>query len=48
MAFGQLCHLLTSIDAFSVDEKWADLLTDSLRHSKAAHQIRIATEQESA
>ncbi|GAA2057088.1 MULTISPECIES: TetR/AcrR family transcriptional regulator [Streptomyces] len=48
MAFGQLCHLLTSVDAFSVDEKWADVLTDSLRHSKAAHRARLAAEQETA
>ncbi|MCD0445343.1 TetR/AcrR family transcriptional regulator [Glycomyces sp. A-F 0318] len=33
MAFGQLCHLLTTIDAFGIDEPWAKLLTEGFRHS---------------
>lgn len=32
LAFGQLCHLLTTIDAFGVDESWAQILSDGIRH----------------
>lgn len=42
-AYGQLCHLLTSIDAFSVDAPWATLLTTGLRH---AQPLRAATAPE--
>lgn len=33
VAFGQLCHLLTTIDAFDVDAPWATTLTAGIRHS---------------
>ena len=33
VAFGQLCHLLTTVDAFDVDATWATVLTDGIRHS---------------
>jgi AcrR family transcriptional regulator len=33
IAFGQLCHLLTTIDAFDVDAAWAAALTAGVRHS---------------
>ncbi len=33
MATGQLCHLLTTIDAFGVDAPWAKLLTGGIRHA---------------
>lgn len=33
MAFGQLCHLLTTIEAFDVEEPWASTLTDGIRRS---------------
>jgi len=32
IAFGQLCHLLTTIDAFHVDATWASTLTAGIRH----------------
>ena len=35
VAFGQLCHLLTTIDAFDVDAAWVAVLTDGIRHSTA-------------
>lgn len=35
VAFGQLCHLLTTIDAFDVDATWAAILTGGIRHSPA-------------
>lgn len=34
MAFGQLCHLLTTIDAFDVDAAWASTLTAGIRHAE--------------
>ncbi|KAA5836213.1 TetR/AcrR family transcriptional regulator [Saccharopolyspora hirsuta] len=33
IARGQLCHLLTAIDAFSTDETWAKTLTTGIRHT---------------
>jgi AcrR family transcriptional regulator len=36
IAFGQLCHLLTTIDAFDVDAAWATALTAGIRHSDPA------------
>jgi AcrR family transcriptional regulator len=33
IAFGQLCHLLTTVDAFSVDAVWATTLTAGIRHT---------------
>jgi AcrR family transcriptional regulator len=33
IAFGQLCHLLTTIDAFGVDAAWAKALTTGVRHA---------------
>ncbi|MDA1361451.1 TetR/AcrR family transcriptional regulator [Glycomyces luteolus] len=33
IAFGQLCHLLTAIDAFEVDAEWAAMLTAGIRHA---------------
>ena len=33
MAFGQLCHMLTNLDAFDLDEDWASILTEGIRHS---------------
>jgi len=33
MAVGQLCHLLTTIDAFGVEAPWAKLLTEGIRHA---------------
>ncbi|SDK53074.1 transcriptional regulator, TetR family [Glycomyces sambucus] len=35
IAVGQLCHLLTTIDAFGVDAPWAKLLTEGIRHADA-------------
>lgn len=35
MARGQLCHLLTAIDAFDTDTDWAATLTTGFRHSPA-------------
>lgn len=35
MAVGQLCHLLTTIDAFDSDAPWATLLTEGIRHADA-------------
>lgn len=32
IAFGQLCHLLTNLEAFSLEEEWAAILTDGIRH----------------
>jgi AcrR family transcriptional regulator len=32
VAFGQLCHLLTSLDLFDTDQPWAGILTDGIRH----------------
>lgn len=39
MAFGQLCHLLTNLAAFEVDEEWASILTEGIRHA-AAEEVR--------
>ena len=36
VAFGQLCHLLTTIGAFDVDAAWASTLTAGIRHADAA------------
>ena len=36
IAFGQLCHLLTTIDAFDVDAAWATALTAGIRHEDPA------------
>ena len=33
LAAGQLCHLLTAIDAFAVDEPWASTATAGVKHS---------------
>lgn len=33
IAFGQLCHLLTAIDAFDSDAAWAEMLTAGIRHA---------------
>jgi AcrR family transcriptional regulator len=33
LAVGQLCHLLTAIDAFSLDEPWAAAVTEGIEHS---------------
>lgn len=33
IAFGQLCHLLTIVDAFTVSEPWATVLTENIRHT---------------
>ena len=35
VAFGQLCHLLTTIDAFDEDAAWARVLTEGIRHVPA-------------
>ncbi|MBO3731844.1 TetR/AcrR family transcriptional regulator [Glycomyces niveus] len=35
MAYGQLCHLLTAIDAFDSDAEWAETLTEGIRHMPA-------------
>jgi AcrR family transcriptional regulator len=40
IAFGQLCHLLTTIDAFHVDAAWATTLTAGIRHVQAAPTTR--------
>lgn len=32
IAFGQLCHLLTAMDAFGSDAAWAEMLTAGIRH----------------
>jgi hypothetical protein len=32
MAFGQLCHLLTTVGAFELDDDWAVTLTAGIRH----------------
>lgn len=32
LAFGQLCHLLTTVDVFDVDEAWARTLSEGVRH----------------
>src|SRR5699024_63908 len=32
LAYGQLCHLLTTIAAFDVAESWAQTLSDGIRH----------------
>lgn len=34
IAFGQLCHLLTTIDAFDVEAAWASTLTAGIRHAE--------------
>ncbi|QUH01981.1 TetR/AcrR family transcriptional regulator [Saccharopolyspora erythraea] len=36
IARGQLCHLLTAIDAFDTDAHWAAALTTGIRHSPAS------------
>ena len=33
LAVGQLCHLLTAIDAFSLDEPWAASVTEGIEHA---------------
>lgn len=35
LAYGQLCHLLTTVDAFERDDSWAATLTDGIRHYPA-------------
>lgn len=35
VAYGQLCHLLTTLGAFDVDAPWATTLTDGIRHHTA-------------
>ncbi|TQN33335.1 TetR family transcriptional regulator [Haloactinospora alba] len=40
MAYGQLCHLLTAVDAFGVDERWAATLTEGVRHTAPAEDPR--------
>lgn len=35
VAYGQLCHLLTTLDVFDVDETWATTLTAGVRHRPA-------------
>jgi len=40
IAFGQLCHLLTTIDAFDVDAAWAAALTAGVRHTTPAPRAR--------
>ncbi|WP_165367987.1 TetR/AcrR family transcriptional regulator, partial [Phytoactinopolyspora endophytica] len=32
IAFGQLCHLLTTLDVFGSEEPWAAALTEGIRH----------------
>lgn len=32
IAFGQLCHVLTTVDAFNLDEPWAKMLTAGMLH----------------
>lgn len=32
MAFGQLCHLITTLGLDTVDEPWSTALTDGIRH----------------
>lgn len=34
IAFGQLCHLLTTVGAFEVEAPWAAALTEGLRHAE--------------
>ncbi|WP_026152339.1 TetR/AcrR family transcriptional regulator [Actinopolyspora halophila] len=36
LARGQLCHLLTAIDAFDTDTDWAAALTEGFRHTPAS------------
>lgn len=38
IAFGQLCHLLTTVDAFAVDAAWASILTAGIRHTDAVRR----------
>lgn len=33
MAFGQLCHLITTADSFALNEDWAVLLAQNIRHT---------------
>ncbi|MBJ7291540.1 TetR/AcrR family transcriptional regulator [Williamsia sp.] len=33
MAVGQLCHLLTAVDAFALDAEWAHIMTEGIEHS---------------
>ena len=40
IAFGQLCHLLTTIDAFDVDAAWAAALTAGVRHAAPTPRTR--------
>lgn len=40
IAFGQLCHLLTTIDAFGVDAAWARALTTGVRHATPKRKPR--------
>lgn len=35
VAFGQLCHLLTTVGAFDIDDPWAHVLTTGIRHTPA-------------
>ncbi|GAA1896697.1 TetR/AcrR family transcriptional regulator [Williamsia serinedens] len=32
LAVGQLCHLLTAIDAFALDDEWATTVTEGIEH----------------
>lgn len=34
IAYGQLCHLLTTLDAFAIAEPWATTLTRHIRHTE--------------
>lgn len=38
IAFGQLCHLLTNIQAFDLDDGWAAILTEGIRHTDPARR----------
>ncbi|WP_299575711.1 TetR/AcrR family transcriptional regulator [uncultured Williamsia sp.] len=33
LAVGQLCHLLTAIDAFALDDPWATTVTEGIEHA---------------
>lgn len=35
IAFGQLCHLITTTDIFDLDEDWARVLARNIRHAPA-------------
>lgn len=36
VAYGQLCHLIVQTELFAVDETWASVLSDGIRHLDAA------------